>query len=528
MGGNKLAACISWGADELFRVLMNCLVAYDDSDSDAEKSEIPTQNKHENAGHGDHFKVYHHSPSVNDRETSFRNDVPDLSKQWVIGHQRGLDNALRPQMEHKSVLPTSTLRMCGTSLSSQVSGLSVAANAARSSPYFNKKRMLDECVSAQENVKPYIPKKLRQEQILTSSSTKTPVCRGEVPVSVVDSDAAELPSSSTFYTISDFLQPYLETSYRSFEIPKGMVFHMLAHSGPVNRVQWSPVRQYSHLLLSASMDNTIKVWNAVDTGMCLRTYCCHSSAVRDVQWSSCGTRILSGGFDSVLYLTDTETGKLLFTGENEFRITCLKFHPTNANVSLCGGFSGMVNAWDTRTPKIINIYKAAVQQTLDILFINDGREFLTTTDSVSRDSADRTIIAWDFLTAAKISNQIFHERYTCPTMACHPKESVFVAQTNGNYIALFSTQRPYKINKRKRYEGHKVEGFAIGCEFSPDGAFILTGSSEGKVYFYNYYTSRISHILPAHSGACVSINCHPVLPSLLATCDWDGGIKIWQ
>ncbi|NWX11562.1 WDR25 protein, partial [Aegotheles bennettii] len=177
---------------------------------------------------------------------------------------------------------------------------------------------------------------------------------------------------------------------------------------------------------------------------------------------------------------------------------------------------------------VLRVYKAAVQQTLDILFLSEGREFLTSTDAVSRDSADRTIIAWDFQSAAKISNQIFHERYTCPSLTLHPKESVFVAQTNGNYMALFSAQRPYRINKKKRYEGHKVEGFAVGCEFSPDGTLLVTGSSDGKVFFYNYHTARIIRTLSAHKEACVRTIFHPVLPSLLTTCSWAGEIRIWQ
>ncbi|NXO04354.1 WDR25 protein, partial [Rhinopomastus cyanomelas] len=177
---------------------------------------------------------------------------------------------------------------------------------------------------------------------------------------------------------------------------------------------------------------------------------------------------------------------------------------------------------------VLRVYKAAVQQTLDILFLPEGTEFLTSTDAVSRDSADRTIIAWDFQSAAKISNQIFHERYTCPSLTLHPKEPMFVAQTNGNYAALFSSQRPYRISKKKRYEGHKVEGFSVGCEFSPDGTLLVTGSSDGKVFFYNYHTARIICTLSAHKEACVSAIFHPVLPSLLATCDWAGEIKIWQ
>lgn len=48
------------------------------------------------------------------------------------------------------------------------------------------------------------------------------------------------------------------------------------------------------------------------------------------------------------------------------------------------------------------------------------------------------------------------ERYTCPSLALHPLEESFVAQTNGNYMAVFSSQQPYRMNKRRRYEGHKV------------------------------------------------------------------------
>lgn len=50
------------------------------------------------------------------------------------------------------------------------------------------------------------------------------------------------------------------------------------------------------------------MWNAVDSGRCLQTYFLHHEAVRAAQWSPCGQRILSGGFDFALHLTDLETG----------------------------------------------------------------------------------------------------------------------------------------------------------------------------------------------------------------------------
>lgn len=85
------------------------------------------------------------------------------------------------------------------------------------------------------------------------------------------------------------------------------------------------------------------------------------------------------------------------------------------------------------------------------------------------------LTSW-LVTAKKRSNNEFissldfyQERYTCPSLALHPLEEYFVAQTNGNYMAVFSSQQPYKMNKRRQYEGHKVSnecglGGGVGVE----------------------------------------------------------------
>lgn len=118
--------------------------------------------------------------------------------------------------------------------------------------------------------------------------------------------------------------------------------------------------------------------------------------------------------------------------ENGFKVTCVAPRPSDPDVFLSGGFSSEVRAWDARCrkvspipdpshdplgrtdsgalPQVLRVYKAAVQQTLDVLFLSAGREFVSSTDAVSRDSAERTLIAWDFETTAKLSNQIFHVR----------------------------------------------------------------------------------------------------------------------
>lgn len=63
--------------------------------------------------------------------------------------------------------------------------------------------------------------------------------------------------------------------------------------------------------------------------------------------------------------------------------------------------------------QVVKVYQAGIQQTLDIVFLRGGVTFITSSDCVSRDSADRTLIAWDYETTAKVSNQIYHVRYLC-------------------------------------------------------------------------------------------------------------------
>ncbi|XP_026096026.1 WD repeat-containing protein 25-like [Carassius auratus] len=395
-----------------------------------------------------------------------------------------------------------------SSSSSSLSSSSSRVSAAQCGSSGSVKRVLQGSA-----LRPYVPKRQRLETAAVQTEEASP---------------SGSSGSLLLSQVSERVRPFLGRRQGQVQLPRRMQSRIEAHQGPVNTLQWSPVDHLSHLLLSASMDRTFKVWDGVGEGRCLQTYSAHRGSVRDACWLSCGRRLLSGSFDGSAAVTDVETGQTISRMENGFKVCCVAPRPSDPEVFLCGGFSPEVRAWDARCCKMLRVYKAAVQQTLDVLFLSGGREFISSTDAVSRDSADRTLIAWDFETTARLSNQIFHERFTCPCLGCHPLESSFVAQTNGGYIALFSAQRPYRINKRRRFEGHKVEGFAVHCGFSADGSVLVSGSSTGSVHFYDFQSSRPLSTLHAHQHACVCAAMHPIMPGLTATCDWTGEIKIWS
>ncbi|GBN41068.1 WD repeat-containing protein 25, partial [Araneus ventricosus] len=164
---------------------------------------------------------------------------------------------------------------------------------------------------------------------------------------------------------------------------------------------------------------------------------------------------------------------------------------------------------------------------LDIAFLNKS-EFACSTSVVSHDSAGRTIMVWDFNSGAIMSNQIFLERYTCPSLKLNSSDCSFIAQTNGDYIVSFSSHRPYKM-KNKRYMGHKVSGFGIECDISPDGQYIASGDTKGDVYFYNYADATVVNKMTVKPDVATNrLKWHPILSSTLAVATYDGQIHVWK
>lgn len=102
-------------------------------------------------------------------------------------------------------------------------------------------------------VLPYIPKRLRQLQASLEAGGDKDVEPPGSPAGCAPAPLCVAP------TVSEFIQPYLNSQFRETTVPKKVLFHLRGHRGPVNSIQWCPVFCKSHMLLSASMDKTFKV-----------------------------------------------------------------------------------------------------------------------------------------------------------------------------------------------------------------------------------------------------------------------------
>lgn len=64
----------------------------------------------------------------------------------------------------------------------------------------------------------------------------------------------------------------------------------------------------------------------------------------------------------------------MFTSKNEYRISTLKFHPSDPNIFICGGFGPEVKAWDIRNCKVTNFSFLSFPPRTFYNVIQEGRE----------------------------------------------------------------------------------------------------------------------------------------------------------
>ncbi|KAF8512896.1 hypothetical protein JB92DRAFT_2830568 [Gautieria morchelliformis] len=103
------------------------------------------------------------------------------------------------------------------------------------------------------------------------------------------------------------------------------------------------------------------------------------------------------------------------------------------------------------------------------------RRFVTT-------SYHKTIRAGDYDIPVVIKYIAEPHMHSMPAVTLHPSKKYFAAQSLDNQILVYSTDN-FRQNRKKRFAGHTVAGYACQVGFSPDGKWISSGDGSGNVVF---------------------------------------------
>ena len=303
-------------------------------------------------------------------------------------------------------------------------------------------------------------------------------------------------------------------------VPKKCVARLTGHNNGVNRIRLSP--NTGHLLLSAGLEGKCKVWS-VPNKCVMRTYIGHSAAVRDVTFNNDGSRFLSASFDRFVRLWNTETGEVVGTYTNRRVPYVVKFYPHDDNTFVVGCSDNKIVAYDSSTGEITQEYNHHLAPVNTITFVEDhGTKMITSSD-------DKKILVWEWDIGVPIKYISDPTMHSIPAVALHPTGQYWVGQSLDNAIVVYQAADRFALQRKKRFTGHNVAGYACDLCLSPDGQFVTAGDGEGRLHFWDWRRHRSLQKYRAHdNGPAAGVVWHPVEPSTVFTCGWDGVIKIWQ
>ena len=267
-----------------------------------------------------------------------------------------------------------------------------------------------------------------------------------------------------------------QVSEHACYVPKKCVYRFTGHNKGVQRIRLFP--RTGHLLLSAGLDNKCKIWS-IPLKKVMRTYIGHSAAVRDVAFNNDGTQFVSASYDRFLRLWDTEFGNVINTFTNRRVPYVVKFYPNDNDYIVVGCSDNKVVTYNIQTAEITQEYNHHLAPVNTITFLQDGAQMLTSSD-------DKKILLWEWDIGVPIKYISDPTLHSMPVISLHPSQKYWLGQSLDNEIKVYEASGKMSLQRRKKFNGHQVAGYACDVTVSPDGRFVASGDGGGKLFVWDW------------------------------------------
>ncbi|CAI7591481.1 Transcriptional repressor rco-1 [Penicillium manginii] len=250
----------------------------------------------------------------------------------------------------------------------------------------------------------------------------------------------------------------------------------------IRSVCFSPDGKY---LATGAEDKQIRVWD-IAARTIKHIFTGHEQDIYSLDFANNGRYIASGSGDKTVRLWDILDGKLVYTLSIEDGVTTVAMSPDGHYVA-AGSLDKSVRVWDTTTGYLVERLEnpdGHKDSVYSVAFAPNGRDLVS-------GSLDKTIKLWEL---------------TVPR-GMHPHSGV----KGGKCVRTF--------------EGHK--DFVLSVCLTPDGHWVMSGSKDRGVQFWDPVTGNAQMMLQGHKNSVISVAPAPT-GNLFATGSGDMRARIWR
>ncbi|MCJ1276354.1 hypothetical protein MMC21_004159 [Puttea exsequens] len=319
---------------------------------------------------------------------------------------------------------------------------------------------------------------------------------------------------------------YKEQGTQTNYIPEKLI-HTWSHGNKgITAIRFFP--STSHLLLSASDDSKIKIFDVYRDREVLRSYEGHRLSVSDISFSTDGAHFVSASLDRHVKLWDTETGQCAWDGhKTRYKLPGLphviRFSPSSPHEFLVGMSDKRIEQYDTRTGEMVQEYDHHEGAINTITFIEDGQRFMSS-------SVDRDLRAWEWNINVPIKTIKEPHMFSLVAACPHPSGKSVAFQSGDNQILVYASTDRFRQNRKKLFKGHNTSGNRVDVDISPDGQFLASGDNGGFVCFWDWKTCKMYQKFQAGGKGNQPVTCvqwDRQASSRVATAGAEGVIRLW-
>ena len=303
-------------------------------------------------------------------------------------------------------------------------------------------------------------------------------------------------------------QPTAKAPPKKSSTPPDLIIQN-GHADNVRAVVFSPDGK---LLVSCSVDKTVKVWDAVSRRL-IRTLEGHTDSVTSVAFSPDGKTIASGGSDQTIKLWDAGDGRLIHSlRDQDYEIRAIAFSP-DGKILASASAGKVIVLWDVKTGELISEFGDHPAGAASVRFSPDGK-------TLASGGGDKTVKLWE-VPGGKLIRTLTGHTNIVASVAFSPNGRIIASGSWDKTIILWDAASGSVLQTLR---GHSSDVRAV--TFDSDGGLIASASGDKTARIWDVASGRQLRGMVGSVTAVTSVAFSPDNKTI-ASAGWKQ-IAIWE